>query len=194
MWQYIGFFGEIGLYLMGLVNGKISDKMKLEYATVRAYSQKKTEIEKDLIKNGVNWYSFFETCDFIKKPSQEDLEFIKTLSNQDLLDMLIILGLAMKGYIDAYEDKNSNCLLIHEFYLLLKKEIELRPNRSFMPKGDGFVDYLESRKERKELIDRKQNVRIKGNFCIFCEGSNIRSNGNMWKCLDCERQFRKSSV
>jgi len=193
MWQFKGFFGEIGLYLMGLVNGKISDKMRLEHDTLRAYSQKYTEIEKDLIQNGVNWFSFFETCEFLSDPTEEDKEFVKTLSNDDLMEMLVIMGQALKGYVDAYEENNVNCEMLHEYYLMLKEEISLRPNLSFMPSGDGFIDYLESRTERKEIIDKKQKARIKGNICIFCESPNIRSNGNMWKCVSCGKSFRKQS-
>jgi len=191
MWQFIGFFGEIALYLLGQVNAKISDKMKLEYPTLHAYAHKRCEIETDLIKNGINWHSFFETCEFMRKPTKEDKDFIKTLSNQDLLDMLIIMNLALRGYVDSYEEKSENCQILHEFYLLLKEEIALRPNLSFMPLGDGFVDYLESREDRKKLRDKKQNARKKGNLCIFCEGSNLRSNGNNWQCLDCGKYFRK---
>ena len=119
---------------------------------------------------------------------------MKTLSNEDLMEMLVIMGQGLKGYIDAYEEKSLHCEMLHAYYLMLKKEIALRPNLSFMPSQDGFIDYLESRTERKELIDKKLNARIKGNLCIFCEGSNIRSNGSMWKCLDCGKNFRKNQL
>jgi len=191
MWQFLGFFGEIGQYLVEMVTGKFSDKMRLENPTVKMYVHKRSEIERDLIRNGINWHSFFESCDFMRLPTEEDKEFVKTLSNGDLLDMLHIMILALKGYIDAFEETSLNCEILHEFYLLLKKEIELRPNLSFMPKGDGFLDYLESREERKDLLDRKQNARYTGEMCIFCESTNIRSNGSMWVCVDCHRSFRK---
>jgi len=137
MWQFLGFFGEIGQYLVEMVTGKFSDKMRLENPTVKMYVHKRSEIERDLIRNGINWHSFFESCDFMRLPTEEDKEFVKTLSNGDLLDMLHIMILALKGYIDAFEETSLNCEILHEFYLLLKKEIELRPNLSFMPKGDG---------------------------------------------------------
>ncbi len=192
MWQFIGFFGELGLYLLGLVNAKFSDKMKLEYPTQSAYFQKRAEIEKELILNGVNWYSYFENCEFLKEPTREDAEFVKTLSNGDLLDMLVVVGKGLRGFVDAYEEEDVHCEMLHDFYLLLKREIKLRPNLNYIPTGDGFLDYLESREARKEIENKKLNARIKGNLCIFCESENVRSNGNMWKCLDCNRQFRKS--
>jgi hypothetical protein len=103
----------------------------------------------------------------------------------------MILGL--KGYVDSYSEKNENCEILHEYYLLLKMEIKMRPNLSFMPSGDGFIDYLESRTERREQSDKLKDARKSGSMCIFCESENLRSNGNMWKCLDCGKNFRKRS-
>jgi hypothetical protein len=194
MWQFKGFFGEIGLYLMGQVNRKFSDKMKLENDTERAYFAKRAEIEDLIIQKEVNWQSYFETMDFLDFPTQEDIDFIKTLSNQDLLTMLHVMILGLKGYVDSYEEKSENCEILHEYYLLLKMEIKLRPNLSFMPKSDAFQDYLESRTERKEQSDKLKEARIKGNLCIFCESENVRSNGNMWHCLDCDKNFRKKLI
>lgn len=161
MWQFIGFFGELGLYLLGLVNAKFSDKMKLEYPTQSAYFQKRAEIEKELILNGVNWYSYFENCEFLKEPTREDAEFVKTLSNGDLLDMLVVVGKGLRGFVDAYEEEDVHCEMLHDFYLLLKREIKLRPNLNYIPTGDGFLDYLESREARKEIENKKLNARIK---------------------------------
>lgn len=191
MLEFKGFFGEIGEYLLEMVTGKISDKMKLECGTVKAYAHKRSEIERDLIRSGINWHTFFESCDFMRMPTEEDKEFIATLNNQDLMDMLYIMISAQKRYIDAFEETSLNCQILHAFYLLLKSEMELRPNLAFMPKGDGFLDYLESREDRLKRIDAKQKARIEGNLCIFCESTNIRSNGNNWQCLDCGKYFRK---
>jgi hypothetical protein len=191
MIEFRGFFGEIAEYLCGLTNSKISDKMKLEYPTERAYFKKRAEIENELILRGINWQNTFESMD-LRFPTEEDKAVVKTLSNQELMDFTIIMNLALRGYVDSFEEENEKCKILHEFYLLLKFEIELRPNLSFFPKGDGFLDYLESRDSRNKLRDKKLNARIEGTMCLFCEGTNIRSNGNMWHCLDCGKNFRKS--
>ena len=45
----------------------------------------------------------------------------------------------------------------------------------------------------REIKDKKQDARIKGNLCIFCEGSNLWSKDNNWRCLDCCRYLGKKS-
>jgi hypothetical protein len=192
MFQYEGFFGKIMLYLMGLVSGKFSPKMKLENDTEREYFAKRAELEDEIIQSGVNWFSYFEQSE-LSFPSEIDIKFTPTLSNQDLLTMLHVMILGLRGFVDSYEEKNPKCAMLHRYYLLLKKEIVLRPNLSFMPSEDGFLYYLESRTERKEQSDKLKDARKSGSMCIFCESENIRSNGNMWSCLDCGKSFRKES-
>jgi hypothetical protein len=190
MIKFEGFFGEIAEYLCGLTNSKISDKMKLEYPTERAYFKKRAEIEKELILRGINWQNTFESMD-LRFPTEEDKAVVKTLSNQELMDFTVIMNLALRGFVDSFEEENEKCKILHEFYLLLKSEIALRPNLSFFPLGDGFEDYLSSREDRTKLENKKENARLTGEMCIHCESRNVRSNGNMFTCIDCHRSFRK---
>jgi hypothetical protein len=193
MWQFVGFFGKLGLYLIERANAQISWKMRLEYDKLDAYAEKRSEIETEIITSHVDWFHYFETCGFLAFPTEEDIEFTETLSNDDILTMLLVIINGLKGYIDRFEEDSPNCQKLYGFYKLLKEEIAQRPNLSYMPHGDGFKDYLSSREERRKIRDKKQSARIKGNICIFCESTNIRSNGNMWKCLSCGKSFRKQS-
>jgi hypothetical protein len=190
-WEFKGFFGKLGQYLLECVMSQISSKMRLEYSNVKAYAKKRAEIEEKVILKDVNWLHYFETdCDFLGFPTQEDREYIKTLYGSDLLNMLQIMIQALKGYVDRFEEKNPKCEMLHEYYLLLKEEIKLRPNLPYL-KGDGFLDYLQSRKARSKIKEKLENARLTGDLCIHCEGDNLRSNGNNWYCLDCGKYFRK---
>jgi hypothetical protein len=194
MWQFKGFFGKIGLYLLQRMNAQISSKMKLQYNTIDLYAQKRNEIETKVIMKDVDWFHYFERdCDYLDYPSQEDREFIKTLYGNDLDSMILIMIEALKGYVDNFEEENPKCKMLHKHYLLLKKEMKLRPNMPYL-EGDGFIQYLQDRKKRRETQKKLENARIKGNICIFCEGSNLRSNGNNWYCLDCGKYFRKKAI
>lgn len=144
-------------------------------------------VQQDMILN-TTYISFFDSMPF-DFPSLEDVHEVKTLENSDILQFIVILNHALSQYIDTEKENLEPCQKLYAYYKLLKKEaINRNPN---YPKEDGFLDYLNSRNERLEQKAKLEKARVEGNICIHCGSENVKSYGNMWKCFDCKRKFRK---
>jgi hypothetical protein len=83
------------------------------------------------------------------------------------------------------DSTHPTCTYILTVYRKFKTELETR--FSDYPKGDGFLDYLDARSQR----EGKSKARETGEFCVHCGSTKVRSNGSMWSCGDCKKQFRK---
>lgn len=86
--------------------------------------------------------------------------------------------------MDARESEPI-CAFVLAIYEHTRKELENRFEN--YPQGNGFLDYLGACTQREGKEDARKN----SEYCINCGSKNVRSNGTMWSCDDCERHFRK---
>lgn len=171
---------ELSRFLEKRVNQELSPKMKLSLESNNLqYFQKREEIEAHILET-TNWFTYF--LDNIREPEFEDPS---TLDDSDLLTFHKVLIEALKRAIDSHNESDPTCTYILSVYYKTKAELEKR--FADYPKGNGFLDYLETRTQR----EGKSEARKTGAFCIFCGSENVRSNGDKWQCGDCEKQFRK---
>jgi len=195
MWQNIGFFGKLNEYLIQQVNAQISAKQKETLKNLKRYSAHRTTVEQNVILNLVSWELYFDSCDYLTYPTEQDRAVVSDSNNMndsDIMTFTVILNHALKQYIDGNQEQEPNCLMLYEFYKLLKTETSRRPSLSFYPSGDGFADCLESRTERLKTVKQLETARELGNICPNCQSTtDIKSNGNMWKCLSCGYNWRK---
>jgi hypothetical protein len=195
MWQNLGFFGKLNEFLIQQVNAQISAKTKENLTHLRDYSAHRTKVKEQVILNLVNWQFYFETCDYLSYPTKEDTETVmdsNNISDSDIMTFTVVLNHALKQYIDNFQEQEPNCLMLYEYYKLLKTETSRRPSLNFYPSSDGFADCLESRAERLETVKQLETARELGNICPNCQSTTeVRSNGNMWKCLSCGFNWRK---
>jgi hypothetical protein len=192
MYLYYGFFGCLGEFLNERVNALISDKQKDNLDLLSEYAEFRAKTEENVIRNLVNWRAFFETCDFMAYPSDSDVKMACLLSDSDVMTFTVILNLALRSYIDNYEENSEKCQLLYGFYRILKEETQRRPSLSFYQQEDGFKDFLVTRIWRHEEQRKLEDARLSGSMCIFCGSENVRSyNKQEWKCKDCGKRFRK---
>lgn len=158
-------------YLRKRVNERLSDKTKQKHQHPEDYMKLRNEIEDRVI---------FET-DFYNLFEQSDIENMCPIDEKTL--MLVVIQ-ALKQYADNEDTENPKCVYLHNLYLKLKTSLcaEIPFEDS-----DGFTDYLNLRAQREEIEDS----RITGSICRFCGSHDIGSNGALWICRTCGRQFRK---
>jgi hypothetical protein len=189
------FFSQLNDYLMERVNAIISEKQKGNLSNQREYFQYRAKIEQSVIQNLVEWRSYFETCGYLAFPTQEDklvLADSNNVSDSDIMTFNVILGFALRKYIDNYMENSENCQKLYSYYKLLKEETGKRETLAFYPHEDGFVDYLENRIWRHEEQRKAESARQLGNYCIHCGSENVASyNKKEWKCKSCGKRFRK---
>lgn len=158
-------------FLRKRVNERISEKMKAKHQHPEDYMKLRNEIEDRVI---------FET-DFYSLSEQSDIENMCPIDEKTL--MLVTIE-ALKQYADNEDTENPKCVYLHNLYLKLKESLS---SQIPFEKEDRFLDYLNSKEERRAL----ENVRFTGAFCPSCGSKRIISNGHSWKCKDCEHEFRK---
>jgi hypothetical protein len=184
------FFEELNLFLIRAVNQKISQKQKLQLQNLTEYSSFRVNLEENIVLS-TNWRSVLDNQP-LELPTQEDIERIKTLSNDDLMRDIVILNHALSDCIDNFEESKPKTQIIHAYYRLLKQEVAHRPSLDFYPKEDGYQEYLEDRTDRLATSQQLERARETGEVCIFCGSTNVRSyNSEKWKCYTCGKQFRK---
>ncbi len=163
--------------LMQEVNGQISPKAK-EHLSVKQYFEKRNTIEDEIIINTSFAFSFFDNESTLSQIEQLDPDIIdsKTL-------MLCVIE-SLKGYVSQERETDVKCLVLHNLYLRLKKELS-----SEIPfeEEDGFLEFVASKGQRAEL----EKTRETGIVCLKCGSHTIASKGAEWQCRDCGKRFRK---
>ncbi len=186
MFEYDGLFRKLCDYICGKVNDSISMQIR-ERLGVNLYVSLHVKKETELIQSE-DWLSVLKMFE-IDYPTESDKEAIKQMETSDLLDIHQILIQASKQAIDSHEENTELAQKIHAYYLLTHSELEQRiPNYL---RGDGFEDYLTSRENREGKNKLLEETRITGSVCPYCESTNVKKDGNAFRCKSCGRYWRK---
>lgn len=157
------------------INAQISEKARTKL-NLHQYFLKREELELKIINSSFP-YAFF---------SETTLEQIVALDPYliDKKTLMLIIIESLKSFVDNGDEQNPKCILLHNLYLKLKKELSAEIP---FEEDDGFLDYLNARTMREQ----QQDARFSGSVCIFCGSEDVASYGTMWKCRTCGRSFRK---
>ena len=185
-----GFFDRLKEYLTASVNSLISDSKKANLPRESEYFGHRANVERQFILSN-NWISFWDNCTWLTNPTTEDVEDVKTLSNSDLETYCIILGKSLKQYCDENRETDPKCLMLYEFYKLVKSEIVQRPSLSDFPSGDGYQDYIANKADYQKEQNKVETARVTGSECPHCGSTDIASYGEKWRCRDCKKLWRK---
>lgn len=192
MWQNEGFFGDLNLYLIQQNETKISDKQKDGLQTKEELSYFWTHQRDNIILSGVTWRNYFGNLAYLDYPTELDVKVLhdsNNVSDFDLRTFAVCLGLALRSYVDNYQENHKTAKIIKAYYELVKNEMEFRSME--YPKN-AYEDYLGSRMERHEQERKLEDARKLGNICINCGSTNVKSyDSQKWRCVDCGRFFRK---
>ena len=185
------FIKEVSGVLSELAQSKINQKSK-EYYNAKRYFSKLEDAIEDVIKNNT-WFKFWENCEWLEFPTQEDIQYIPFLSDFKLSNVYGIIIYSLKQLSENDQEDTEQANILHEYYLLLKNEINSRHTMFRLPQVDAFLDYSKSKKEYREQKNREEGARKTGEMCVFCGSENVRSYNRIeWKCYSCNKRFRKN--
>ena len=184
------FFKEVSGILSELAQSKISQKSK-EYYNAKRYFSKLEDAIEDVIKNNT-WFKFWENCEWLEFPTQEDREYLAYVGDYKLANIYGVILHSLKQLSENDQEKSRESQILHKFYLLLKGAINSRPTMFRLPQVDAFLDYNKNKKEYREQKNREEGARKTGEMCVFCGSENVRSYNRIeWKCYSCNKRFRK---
>ncbi|MFC1488193.1 hypothetical protein ACFLRN_10970, partial [Thermoproteota archaeon] len=140
-----------------------------------------------------SWFKFWENCEWLESPTQEDIQYIPFLSDCKLSNAYGIILHSLKKLSENDLETTREAKILHKFYLLLKSAINSRPTMFRAPEVDAFLDYSKNKKEYREQKNREERARKTGEMCVFCGSEKVRSYNRIeWKCYQCNKRFRKN--
>ena len=182
-----GFFESLERELMIMTNSNIFSKPE----NVQAYFLKRQNVRNDLILDS-NWVQFFQTCGFLENPKNEDIKALEVLDSGLLADYHILVCQALKRFIENELENSTEALILHQYYNLIKIEINSRIEMPKLPEKDAFLDYVRNKQQYREQENLLEKARVTGSICPHCGSENVRSYGKAeWKCYTCGKRFRK---
>lgn len=147
--------------------------------------RKLKEMREKIIKS-TNWLEFWTHCKWLAPPTQLDLAEIQVSYSSLLSECLTVCSNALRQFIDSFLEGSKTCIIIYEFYKLLKAEAE---RRGMLPEGsrDGYQEYLSNRTQYRESQNLLEKARQTGSICPYCKSTNVGSyNKEQWYCRDCK--------
>ena len=136
------------------------------------------------------WLEFWRGKD-VTKPTPEDTKQLKQLHEDDLNDYQLVLAVSLKYLIINHCDKTSLAKNLNEYWILGNEELKKR--------GFETLDFNPYDIDMKTVSEggitelTKEQSQTEG-ICPNClTKKHVVSNGNMWKCKQCNRNFRKKS-
>lgn len=179
-----GFFKDLETEIVKRVNDKFSWQAK-EQLNPESYFNKRGSEEKNIVTTE----SFIKFFGRIGQPTQDDIDVMLNLDDSDLEKYHIIIFRTLIDYAKQDLENTSQCQTLHEYYKLTRQEL---CNRGLMQDlGDAFLEYCQNKGQIQQHQTQIQNARVTGSICIFCQSSDVHSNGNMWTCHTCGKSFRK---
>jgi hypothetical protein len=132
------------------------------------------------------WLTFWRGKD-VTKPTLEDLEQLKQLREDSLNSIQLVLAVSLKYLIINHCGKTELARNLNEYWLIGNKELKKR--------GYETLDFNPYDIDMKAVSDNsmltKQQCFIEG-VCPECKSKAfVISNGNMWLCKKCKRNFKK---
>jgi len=181
------FFKELRDVLTLMVNAR----SPMKELSTSAYFNKREVIRNEIIKE-TDWVRFWQRCEWLKTPTQDDYETLSNLLDEEIADYHILICQSSTQLVDVDLEKSSEAQILREFYLLLKNEIASRPDMPKLPQKDAFLDYVQNKEEYVAEQTKMVDARRTGSMCLHCESTNVRSyNKAEWKCYNCGKRFRK---
>lgn len=185
-----GFFKNLKDFMENRASNKISDKMRLDL-NEDTYLQLMTEkISKDMEKP--IWINHFQNEVVLTNPQQEDIETVHAMHDCQIIEFLRILIYALREFSEMGLETSFECLMLHEYYKLLKTEAKNRVSlKEFISPQDSYVEWCKNKTTNQAQTQQLAHTRLTGKVCVHCGSLNVKSNGNMWTCRDCKKSFRK---
>jgi hypothetical protein len=125
-----GFFKRLEDNLTIIVTDRISNETS-EPLSTSAYLRKQRNMRKELIQKS-NWVNFWLACPWLKAPTIEDIETIRSLPESRLRDYHMLIRESLKQLVNRDLEKSMAASILKSFNLLMTQEIKLRtdPKRS----------------------------------------------------------------
>ena len=179
-----GFLYNLNEYLTSAVNQITTFRAKEHLANVRDYASLRTKKEEEIIRT-TNWTAFFDSCSWINEPMEDPSKY----SDSTLICLELIIIQALKGYVDSRDENNPNCQTLYGHYKALK--IELCKRGVVDDTNDSYQTYLKDRDAREEKTNLLERTRYTGEMCPYCYSTEVKADGNSWRCKKCGKYWRK---
>jgi hypothetical protein len=119
-----GFFKRIEDNLTITVTDRISNEAN-EYLSTSAYLRRQRSVRKELIQKS-NWVNFWLSCPWLRAPTIEDIETIRSLSGSRLRDYHNLIRESLRQLVNRSLEKSMEASILKSYYLLMAQEMKLR--------------------------------------------------------------------
>jgi len=160
-----------------------------------------TKLKFEVCTDSEFWLNYWTDNPCTTKPTPEDAEKLKRTPEElekfnytyqfALTDLHFCLCTSLKALIEDDKEGLESTENLHQWHLLLKKEMISRGYEGMTPTDSFEIEIAEKHSGHYITEKIKEVFRHSGDKCIHCGSVNIVSNGNMWTCKDCKKSFRK---
>jgi len=147
------------------------------------------KILNSILLDSAFWLEHWLNSD-LHKPTTEEKALIKNAHINRLNEIQLVLAVSLKELIANDRENEPFTEFLHEYWLIGNEEMKSRGHETL--DYDPFLIDV-ANKQTGKLINTqsKEKLRVSGEKCLFCQSTNIVSNGSMWQCKTCKRSFRK---
>jgi hypothetical protein len=119
-----GFFKRLEDNLAIIVTDRISNETS-EYLSTSAYLRRQRTLRKELIQKS-NWVNFWLACPWLKAPTIEDIETIRSIPESRLEDYHRLICESLRQMDDRDLENSIEASILKSFYLLMTQKIKMR--------------------------------------------------------------------